>query len=84
MSVGNLKTQGNQGNNLPYQLRALQLASVTQFLNIKETNVNATTIGALENNLNALFLSKPNAYLLSKSVVWDGTQYVAFVTYATL
>lgn len=25
MSVGNLKTQGNQGNNLPYQLRSLQL-----------------------------------------------------------
>jgi hypothetical protein len=25
MSVGNLKTQGNQGNNFPYQLRTLQL-----------------------------------------------------------
>lgn len=34
MSVGNLKTQGNQGNNFPYQLRSLQLLdAINQSIN---------------------------------------------------
>lgn len=45
MSIGNLKTEGNKGNNFPYQLKVLQgLQCVCDQL--KELNVDTTAIEA--------------------------------------
>ena len=84
MSVGNLKDQGNKGNNFPYQLRALQLASISKWENLHETTVSATSPGDLGTILEGLFAGKPHYYLVSKNIVWDGTNYTAFITYAVL
>jgi hypothetical protein len=45
MSVGNLKTYGNKGNNFPYQLNALKLASVSQLKNCSEITLNNANFG---------------------------------------
>ena len=53
MSVGNLKTQGNQGNNFPYQLRTLQLlAEINNGINAlpgSDYETRTTTYEAINN-----------------------------------
>jgi len=80
MSVGNLKTYGNKGNNFPFQLKTLQGLSLGQCSKIQEFDLNAATPGALKTAIEMLFQTYPNAYLVSKTVFFDGGQYVAFVT----
>ena len=88
MSIGNLKDNGNKGNNFPYQYKSLQLSSilvsVNKFSNIDEIIISDVSSLGLQGAIDAFFTSQPNCYLVSKSVVWDGANYTAFITYATL
>ncbi len=44
MSIGNLKTEGNKGNNFPYQLRTLQLlGSINDGISADSNGVTRTT-----------------------------------------
>lgn len=83
MSIGNTKDYGNKGNNFPYQKAVLDGLSLGQFSNLKEVALDTTDYGTLENKINDFFLvlGPPNAYLVSKSIVFNGTKWVAFITY---
>jgi hypothetical protein len=51
MSIGNLKTQGNQGNNFPYQLRNLQLlGGIEEGINTLTSIVSSESVGAMAND----------------------------------
>lgn len=86
MSIGNLKTYGNKGNNFPFQLATLKGLSLGQFRNITEDVVKNGTAAGLETAINALMTANPNSYLVSKSVVYDSAtpEFVAFLSIATL
>ena len=84
MSIGNLKDQGNKGNNFPYQLAALKLAGMSLIKNLEEVKASGATTGALTTDINSYFTSNPDKYLVSKSVIWDGTLYTAFLTVASI
>jgi len=84
MSVGNLKYYGNKGNNFPYQLQALQLLGMSQNLFLRETQVSAASAGLLETAINTVLSNSTTKFLVSKSVVYDGTTWYAFLTLATL
>jgi hypothetical protein len=88
MSLANLKDNGNKGNNFPYQYKSLQLSSilvsVNKFSNINETIISNVSSLGLQGAIDTFFTSQPNYYLVSKSIVWDGTNYTAFITYAVL
>ncbi len=84
MSVGNLKDYGNKGNNFPYQLQGLQLLGMNQNLFLRETQVNAASAGLLEAAINTVLSNSTTKFLVSKSVVYDGTTWYAFLTLATL
>jgi hypothetical protein len=84
MSVGNLKDYGNKGNNFPYQLQALQLLGMSQNLFLRETQVSAASAGLLETAINTVLSNSTTKFLVSKSVVYDGTTWYAFLTLATL
>lgn len=82
MSIGNTKDYGNKGNNFPYQKAVLDGLSLGQFSNLKEAAIDATDYGTLQNKIEQAFLDTPEAYLVSKSiVVFNGTKWVAFITY---
>lgn len=86
MSIGNLKTYGNKGNNFPFQLATLKGLSLGQFRNITENAMTNATVAGLEADINALLASDPNSYLVSKSVVYDSAtpEFIAFLSIATL
>lgn len=84
MSIGNLRDQGNKGNNFPYQLAALKLAGMSLIKNLEEVEASGATPAALTTDINSYFTSNPDKYLVSKSVVWDGTTYTAFLTVASI
>jgi len=86
MSVGNLKTYGNKGNNFPFQLATLKGLALSQIKNITESTVTNATVSGLEADINSLLALNPNSYLISKSVVYDSAtpEFVAFLSIATL
>lgn len=83
MSVGNLKTYGNKGNNFPYQLKVLEGLSLGQCSKLEEFSLTAPTANALETAINLIFQTYPNSYLVSKSVLYDGSDHIAYITLAT-
>jgi hypothetical protein len=86
MSIGNLKTYGNKGNNFPFQLATLKGLALSQIKNITESTVTNATVAGLEADINSLLALNPNSYLISKSVVYDSAtpEFVAFLSIATL
>lgn len=80
MSIGNLKDYGNKGNNFPFQKKVLDGLSLGRLGELKELVTSETNIIDLQANIDALFAANPNAYLVSKSVLHDGTDYIAFIT----
>ena len=80
MSIGNLKTYGNKGNNFPFQKKVLDGLSLGKLGELKELVTSEGNILDLQTNIDALFAANPNSYLVSKSVFYDGTDYVAFIT----
>ena len=84
MSVGNLKDYGNKGNNFPFQLQTLQLLGQTQMLYLTEKIISDTTAGGLQAQIVAYFQGNPNSFLVSKSVVYDGSNFNAFLSVANL
>lgn len=84
MSIGNLKDQGNKGNNFPYQLKNLQL------LGLIGDNVNALEpwlvqiLAAIQNGTDyEAFLVVDNAGVTWLQVrVWNGTTFDPPVYYA--
>jgi hypothetical protein len=84
MSLGNLKDQGNQGKNTPYQLAAVQLAGMSGLVFCTEVTITAATPAALVIAINAYYALNKNLYQVSKSIISDGTDYTAFLTIAQL
>lgn len=80
MSIGNLKTYGNKGNNFPFQKAVLDGLSLGRLGDVTEVVLSETNLLDLEASINAYYTANPNAYLVSKSVVHDGTDYIAFLT----
>jgi hypothetical protein len=80
MSIGNLKDYGNKGNNFPFQKKVLSGLSLGRLGELKELVTSETNILDLQTNIDALFAANPNAYLVSKTVFHDGTDYIAFIT----
>lgn len=84
MSLGNLKDQGNQGKNTPYQLAAVQLAGMSGLIFCGEVILTSATAGGLQTAINNYYVANKGLYQVSKSVVYDGTNFVAFLTLAQL
>lgn len=86
MSIGNLKDQGNKGNNFPYQLSAVRLAGKDQLLNLTEVNFQETTAANLTAIINTYFNTNKNKFLVSKAIVINPStsKWEAFLTVATL
>jgi hypothetical protein len=90
MSVGNLKDQGNKGNNFPYQLKNLQLlgqiANAAKAVNLIEKSFSSATSAGIEAAVDGYFISNPDKILISKSVVYDSTasKFVAFLTLSSI
>ena len=90
MSVGNLKDQGNKGNNFPYQIKNLQLlgqiANAPKAVNLIEISFQDSSITGLEGLINTYFTANPNLILVSKSVFYDtiSAKYLAFLTMSTI
>ena len=80
MSIGNLKTYGNKGNNFPFQKAVLDGLSLGKLGELKELITHESDLLSMQSNIDALFAANPNSYLVSKSVFYDGTDYVAFIT----
>jgi len=80
MSVGNLKTEGQKGNNFPWQLKMLKLASLTQVKNCVEVQLNNTSVVLLVTDINNYFVANPNYYLVSKEIIFVSPTYTAFLT----
>lgn len=84
MSIGNLKDSGNQGNNFPYQKSVLKGLALSQLKNLTQTSATAATAANLDTAVNAVLAANPNKYLVSQSVVWNGTTFYAFLTLANI
>ena len=86
MSIGNLKDQGNKGNNFPFQLNALKLAGKELGSNLQEIVVTQASAAVLATSIAAVFTANPNLFLVSKSIVYNSTAntYNAFLTLATV
>ena len=80
MSVGNLTDYGNKGNNFPWQLGMLKLASLAQVKNCAEITLSNTSVALLATDINNYFAANPNYYLVSKQIIYVGTTYTAFLT----
>lgn len=80
MSIGNLKTYGNKGNNFPFQKAVLDGLSLGRLGNVTEVVIAESNLLDLQTQINAYYAANPNAYLVSKSTVYDGTDYIAFLT----
>jgi hypothetical protein len=86
MSVGNLKTYGNKGNNFPFQLKTLQGLSLPQYRNLRTLYISDPNPGNLEFLINQEYAGAPDSFLVSQNVFFDQatSNYVAFLTFATL
>jgi len=86
MSIGNLKTYGNKGNNFPFQLAVLKGLDLSKAAHLTERVITAPNAADLETNINAQLVTDSNKYLVSKSVVFDSAtpEFVAFLTFATI
>lgn len=84
MSIGNLKDSGNQGNNFPYQKSVLKGLSLSQCRNLEEITYQDSDPDVIRQSIDNYFGLYPNKYLVSKEIVWDGTNYVAFLTIASI
>jgi len=86
MSIGNLKTYGNKGNNFPFQLAVLKGLAMSQLQNVTETVLTNASASGLEADINAIFASNPSQYLISKSVIYDSAtpEFVAYLSIAEL
>jgi len=84
MSIGNLRDQGNKGNNFPYQLAALKLAGMSLMKNLDEERLANATVSGLIIDINNYFNNNPEIYLVSKSIVTDGTLWYACLTVAKI
>lgn len=80
MSIGNINSYGNKGNNFPYQKRVLNGLSQGRLGDVIEHVIVETNILDLQTAINSYYVANPGAYLVSKSVVHDGTDYVALLT----
>jgi hypothetical protein len=80
MSIGNLKDYGNKGNNFPFQKKVLDGLSLGRLGELKELVTSESNIVDLQSNIDTLFATYPNSYLVSKSIIFDGTDYIAFIT----
>lgn len=92
MSIGNLKDYGNKGNNFPYQLKSLEglecackqlsaISNKSSFANITISTFTDVTPAALAVQIQSLFSSLTNSQLISQNIIWDGTNYIAFITH---
>lgn len=84
-SIGDLKNSGLKGNNFPYQLKSLQgleaINNKSAFSNIMiSTFTDSSTLGLVV-QIQALFTTFPNSQLISQNILWDGVNYVAFITH---
>lgn len=84
MSIGNLKDSGNQGNNFPYQKSVLKGLALSQCRNLQEITFLDDDAEAIRQSIDNYFGLYPNNYLVSKEIVYNGADYVAFVTIASL
>lgn len=84
MSIGNLRDQGNKGNNFPYQLAALKLAGMSLMKNLTEVSISNASSTSLATDITSYFTANPNMYLVDKSIIFDGTLYVAYLTVASI
>ena len=84
MSIGNLKDSGNQGNNFPYQKAVLKGLALAQCRKLTESQVNQTTAAALVTSIQGVLTANPDKYLVNKTIVWNGTNFTAFLTLASL
>ena len=86
MSVGNLKDQGNKGNNFPFQVKNLQLLSLSQLQNLEEVTITGTSNTILASNITAYFVANPDKYLVSKSVVHVASEnkFIAMLSIAEI
>jgi hypothetical protein len=84
MSVGNLKDYGNKGNNFPFQLATLKGLALSQCQKLQEFELSDPTSAGLKTAIDLTLQSYPDSYLVSKNVIYDGTNYIAFITLATL
>ena len=86
MSIGNLKTYGNKGNNFPFQLAVLKGLELSKCAHLTEVVITAPNAADLETNIRDLLAAASNKYLVSKSVVFDSAtpEFVAFLTIATI
>lgn len=86
MSVGNLKTYGNKGNNFPFQLKTLKGLGMGQLRNLTEVALAAASADLLEVAINAYFNANPDSYLVSKTVIYDSAtpEFVTFLSIAEL
>ena len=80
MSIGNTKSYGNKGNNFPYQLGMLKLASLAQVRNCAEVTLSNTSVALLATDINNYFAANPNYYLVSKQIIFVSPTYTAFLT----
>ena len=84
MSIGNLKTYGNKGNNFPFQLATLKGLALSQCQKLNEIELSEPTSADLKAAIDTVLQTYPDSYLVSKNVIYDGTNYIAFITLATL
>ena len=86
MSIGNLKTYGNKGNNFPFQLKTLQGLSLPQYRNLRTLYLADPNPANLEFLINQEYAGAPDSFLVSQNVFFDQAtnDYVAFLTFATL
>ena len=80
MSVGNINSYGDKKNNFRYQKKVLDGLSLGRLAGLRELVTQENNLLDLQTNIDALFAANPNSYLVSKSVFYDGTDYVAFIT----
>lgn len=87
MSLGNLRTQGSKGTNYPYQIKNLQIVSalleIQSLSNLTEVSFSEISVNNLETAISTYFSLNTDKYLVSKSIIFDGTNYVAFLTIAS-
>jgi len=84
MSIGNLKTYGNKGNNFPFQKGVLDGLALGRLNGLAEIVVSESNIVDLESNINTVFAGADNnKFLVAKSVIFNGTDYIAFLTVRT-
>lgn len=84
MSAGNLKDNGNKGNNFPYQLGVLKLLGAGTMGGLLEVTITNATSGGLTTAINAYFVANPTKILVSKQIVFDGVNHIAYLSVGSI